>query len=142
MKRLLTDATPNRFDSARFEELPDCSLPEAAWMAGVAEEAMRRYLEEANAVLVDGSIPITNLVRALFTLLGRKENQSAMLRMQLSTTLERERELSETLRAGLLGSGVPMARPPEARPPEPRVATPVSPPVTAKTPPPRKKKKK
>ncbi|MBF0126454.1 MAG: hypothetical protein HQM02_04500 [Magnetococcales bacterium] len=101
-----SDSGSERFDASRFEHLPDCSLPEVAWMAGVDEEAMRRYLDEAAGAVIHGSISMTSLVRAAFTLLGRKENQSALLRLQLSHALERERELSETLSAGLLGTGV------------------------------------
>ncbi|MBF0179022.1 MAG: hypothetical protein HQM03_03230 [Magnetococcales bacterium] len=103
MRRSPTDSG---FDTSRFTDLPDCTTAEAAWLAGVAEEAMVRYLEEANGALIEGRITLANLLRAAFGLLGRKENQAALLRLQLSTTLEREKELSETLRAGLLGTGV------------------------------------
>jgi hypothetical protein len=148
MKRPLSDPAPSRFDTSRFDALPDCSLPEAAWMAGVAEEAMRRYLEEANAPSSEGALPLPSLMRAAFTLLGRKENQASMLRQQLTAALERERELSDTLRAGLLGSGVPAARVPEPPPPPrpPVVASPViessPPPAPAKAAPSAAKKKK
>lgn len=128
MRSSTLDSGPNRIDSARFDTLPDFSLPEVAWMAGVAEEAMRSYLEEANAAWNDVDITMPNLVRAAFTLLGRKENQSSMLRLQLINALERERELSETLRAGLLGSGIPTPSvPPPAQPPiAPPAPTPVA----------------
>ncbi|MEO5331038.1 MAG: hypothetical protein H7839_03375 [Magnetococcus sp. YQC-5] len=131
MRSSTLDSGPNRIDSARFDTLPDFSLPEVAWMAGVAEEAMRSYLEEANAAWNDVDITMPNLVRAAFTLLGRKENQSSMLRLQLVNALERERELSETLRAGLLGSGIPTASvsPPVQTPSPPPAPTPVAPPA-------------
>ncbi|MBF0294862.1 MAG: hypothetical protein HQL96_06705 [Magnetococcales bacterium] len=103
MRRSTSDSG---FDTSRFTDLPDCTPAEAAWLAGVAEEALVRYLEEANGALIEGRITLANLLRAAFGLLGRKENQAALLRLQLSTTLEREKELAETLRAGLLGTGV------------------------------------
>ncbi|NGZ07640.1 MAG: hypothetical protein G8237_14955 [Magnetococcales bacterium] len=121
MKRPLSvpDPMPERVDPGRFEALPNCTLSEAAWMAGVAEEAMRRYLDEANTHLPEGGLSFTTVLRAAFTLLGRKENQASMLRQQLTSALERERELTDTLRSGLLGSGVTPARTPETRRIEP-----------------------
>ncbi|MBF0417409.1 MAG: hypothetical protein HQL86_04085 [Magnetococcales bacterium] len=105
MRRLPTEPVIHPVDLTRCGELPDCPLADAARVAGVADEALLRYLEEANSVPGDGRIRLGVLIRAAFTLLGRKENQAAMLRQQLSATLDRERQLSETLRAGLLGSG-------------------------------------
>ncbi|MBF0342465.1 MAG: hypothetical protein HQL95_16090 [Magnetococcales bacterium] len=121
MKRPLTEPVLTLVDASRLDGIPSCSLAEMAWMAGLAEEALRRYLEEANTLAGEAGLPLPALIRAAFTLLGRKENQAAMLRQQLTSTLERERELSETLRVGLLGSGLPTA----PRAPE-RPALPVS----------------
>ncbi|MBF0165251.1 MAG: hypothetical protein HQM01_12250 [Magnetococcales bacterium] len=125
-------------DLARCGELPDCPLADAARVAGVADEAMLRYLEEANSVPGDGRIRLGVLIRAAFTLLGRKENQAAMLRQQLSATLDRERQLTETLRAGLLGSGVVVAAPRM----EERQSVETPAPVAAKASPAKKKKKR
>ncbi|MEO5344808.1 MAG: hypothetical protein H7834_00340 [Magnetococcus sp. YQC-9] len=109
MRRASIEPVINPVDLSGCGELPDCPLVNVARVAGVADEALLRYLEEANTVSGDGRIRLGVLIRAAFTLLGRKENQAALLRQQLSATLDRERQLSETLRAGLLGSGVAMS---------------------------------
>ncbi|GAB0056865.1 hypothetical protein SIID45300_01180 [Candidatus Magnetaquicoccaceae bacterium FCR-1] len=138
MRRISTEPVIQPIDLTRCGELPDCPLADAARVAGVADEALLRYLEEANSVPGDGRIRLGVLIRAAFTLLGRKENQAAMLRQQLSATLDRERQLSETLRAGLLGSGVVVDVPQVA---EPRgVESPVG--VNTKALPAKKKKKR
>ncbi|MBF0192053.1 MAG: hypothetical protein HQL99_13070 [Magnetococcales bacterium] len=144
MKRPLSDPASSRIDTARFDEWPDLSLAEAAWLAGVAEEAMQRHLEESNTHAGAGGWSLSSLMRALFTLLGRKENQASMLRQQLTAALERERELSDTLRTGLLGSGIPSARVAEPPPrlPDPRRVEPPAQPVKAAPPAAKKKKKK
>ncbi len=102
MKLSHSDSGFSQFDASRFSTLPELSLAEAAWLAGVAEEALQSYLQEANALPMNGMISVQNLCRAVFTLLGRMENQALLLRQQLSLTLDREKELSETLRSGLL----------------------------------------
>ncbi|MBF0272637.1 MAG: hypothetical protein HQL98_11315 [Magnetococcales bacterium] len=144
MKRPLSDPASSRIDTARFEQLPDLSLSEAAWLAGVAEEAMQRYLEESNTHSNADGLPLSSLMRALFMLLGRKETQASMLRQQLTAALERERELSDTLRTGLLGSGIPSTRVTEPLPrlPDPRRVEPPAQPVKAAPPAAKKKKKK
>lgn len=110
MKQPNLDSGSTRSDTSRLETLPDFPISLVAGMAGVADEAMRRYLEEANVSARNGMVSIENLLRGTFTLLGRKENQSILLRDQLSIALQREKELTETLRSGLLGLTVQVPR--------------------------------
>lgn len=91
---------PENFDVGRFEELKPLSLAESAWMAGVTQEAFERFLDAAGLGHLR-HIPMTELVRAGFTLLGQREAQLAMFRLQLSASLIREKELAEALHSKL-----------------------------------------
>jgi hypothetical protein len=83
-------------DATRFEGLPSLSVAEAAWMAGVTLESYEKFLTVAG---VDDlrSIKPDELLRVAFTLLGQKESQLVMLRLQLAATLQREKELADAL---------------------------------------------
>ena len=83
-------------DTTRFENLPSLSVAEAAWMAGVTLEAYERFMTVAGVNDLRAVGP-DKLVRTAFTLLGQKESQLVMLRLQLAATLQREKELAELL---------------------------------------------
>ena len=83
-------------DTTRFENLPSLSVAEAAWMAGVTLEAYERFMTVAGVNDLRAVGP-DKLVRTAFTLLGQKESQLVMLRLQLAATLQREKELAEAL---------------------------------------------
>ena len=94
-------------DTEQFKGLPALSANEAAWMSGVTLEAYERFMKAAG---VDDlrSIRPDKLVRTAFTLLGQKESQLVMLRLQLAATLQREKELAEAL-GSKLGDHNPLA---------------------------------
>ncbi|MBF0462213.1 MAG: hypothetical protein HQL87_12540 [Magnetococcales bacterium] len=103
-------------DPKRLENLPQLSLAEAAWMAGVTPDSFERFLEVANLGPVR-SLPILDLVRAGFTLLGQREAQLAMFRLQLAAALQREKELTEALQSQLTaGMAVLSVSPPPPAP--------------------------
>ncbi|MBF0584016.1 MAG: hypothetical protein HQL80_07250, partial [Magnetococcales bacterium] len=83
-------------DPKRLESLPPLSLAEAAWMAGITPDAFERFLEATNLGHLR-TLPITELVRAGFTLLGQREAQLAMFRLQLSAEKKKKKELAEAL---------------------------------------------
>lgn len=88
------------FDTQRLEGLPQLSLAEAAWMAGITPDAFEQFLGAISLSHLR-HVPITELVRAAFTLLGQREAQVAMFRLQLATALQREQELTEALHSKL-----------------------------------------
>lgn len=99
----LEDLGTVRFNPSLLDDLPPLTIPEAAWLAGVTEEAFERFLLASNTSRtrgLDGAIYVTlgSLVKAGFTLLGQKEAQVTMLRMQLTTALKREQELVGALK--------------------------------------------
>jgi hypothetical protein len=83
-------------DTSRFENIIPLSVTEAAWMAGVTLEAYEKFMRVAGVEDLR-SIKPDELIRTAFTLLGQKESQLVMLRLQLSATLLREKELAEAL---------------------------------------------
>ncbi|MEO5363464.1 MAG: hypothetical protein H7838_07555 [Magnetococcus sp. DMHC-8] len=87
-------------DPRRLDNLPPLSLAEAAWMAGITPDAFERFLEAANLSHLR-NLPMMELVRAGFTLLGQREAQLAMFRLQLAAALHREKELTEALHSKL-----------------------------------------
>ncbi len=96
------------FDTAQFDDLPTLSFTEAAWMAGVTPESLERSLE--NVGLTDTrNIPLSRLVQSGFTLLGQRDSQLAMFRMQLAAALQREKELAEALRSKLTAMEPPIS---------------------------------
>ncbi|MBF0453583.1 MAG: hypothetical protein HQL72_02055 [Magnetococcales bacterium] len=94
-------------DTTRFDTLPTLSVTEAAWMAGVTLEAYERFMTVAGMTDLR-SIKADKLIRTAFTLLGQKESQLTMLRLQLAATLQREKELSEAL-GSKLSQNTPLA---------------------------------
>jgi hypothetical protein len=86
----------NTVDRDRFKDLPNLTVSEAAWMAGVTLEAYERFMTVAGITDLRAIQP-DKLVRTAFTLLGQKESQLVMLRLQLAATLQREKELAEAL---------------------------------------------
>jgi hypothetical protein len=83
-------------DADRFKDLPSLSIAEAAWMAGVTIEAYEQFMSVVGVEDVQTTKP-DRLVRTAFTLLGQKESQLLMLRLQLAAALQREKELAELL---------------------------------------------
>ncbi len=96
----MTISDPDGFDVSRFDALPTLSFSEAAWMAGVTAESLERSLESAGLTDIR-NIPLNRLVKSGFTLLGQRDSQLAMLRMQLAAALQREKELAEALHSKL-----------------------------------------
>ncbi|MBF0188914.1 MAG: hypothetical protein HQL50_13410 [Magnetococcales bacterium] len=91
------------FDDAKLDEIPPLSLPEAAWLAGITPEAFSAFLEISNADVEktdedERSIRLLDLIQAAFTVLGQRESQMVMLRMQLAKALSREKDLVEILK--------------------------------------------
>ncbi|MBF0136827.1 MAG: hypothetical protein H7833_15810 [Magnetococcus sp. DMHC-1] len=87
------------FDLAPFENLPSLSREDAAWLVGMTPEAFDRFMESSGNLERNKPIAILDLLRAGFTLLGRKEAQAAMMGLQLSRALEREKSLATTLQS-------------------------------------------
>lgn len=117
----MRDESTEPLDPKRLETLPQLSLAEAAWMAGITPDAFERFLSAANLSHLR-TMPITELVRAGFTLLGQREAQLAMFRLQLATALQREKELIEVLHSKLTLDTTPFVAshptpPPPTRPP-------------------------
>ncbi len=92
----MSQPEPESVDASRFETLPSLSVTEAAWMAGVTLEAYEKFMSVAGVEDLR-SIKPDELIRTAFTLLGQKESQLVMLRLQLSATLLREKELADAL---------------------------------------------
>ncbi|ABK45765.1 hypothetical protein Mmc1_3275 [Magnetococcus marinus MC-1] len=99
--------TPLRSGPQSNADLPELSLKDAAWLAGITPDAMLRFLAAAGLELdtdQDASelqLTVPQLMRAVFLLLGQKDNRIAMLRMQLAAALNREKELAAALQADL-----------------------------------------
>ncbi|MBF0177554.1 MAG: hypothetical protein HQL63_12015 [Magnetococcales bacterium] len=95
-------------DLSPFENLPTLSREEAAWLVGITPEAYDRFMVNSNAKMTDGHIAVLDLLRAGFVLLSRKEAQAAMLGLQLSRSLEREKNLATTLQSSVFGDALPI----------------------------------
>ncbi|MEO5367602.1 MAG: hypothetical protein H7831_14850 [Magnetococcus sp. WYHC-3] len=99
---------PTGFDLSRFEGIPPLALTEAAWLVGITPEAFKRFMESTGMDMVtdaasEPQVALLDLIRLGFQLLGQKESQVAMLRMQLAATLEREKELAAALKQKVEG---------------------------------------
>ncbi|MBF0184699.1 MAG: hypothetical protein HQM06_09970 [Magnetococcales bacterium] len=92
--------TPETTDNNRLENLPPLTLSEAAWMAGITADALERFLASTTLGAVR-SLSVLDLVRACFTLLGQREAQLAIFRLQLTASLQREKELTNALHSKL-----------------------------------------
>nr|CRH08121.1 Conserved protein of unknown function [Candidatus Magnetococcus massalia] len=87
-------------------DLPELDLKDAAWLAGVTPDAMARFLKSAGLDIdtedpEEAQLTVPELLKAVFLLLGQKENRIAMLRIQLAAALNREKELAAALQSGL-----------------------------------------
>ncbi|MBF0161250.1 MAG: hypothetical protein HQL88_03090 [Magnetococcales bacterium] len=122
-------------DPKRLEQLPAVSLAEAAWMAGVTTDSFERFLDAATLSHLR-ALPLLELVRGCFTLLGQREAQLAMFRLQLAAALQREKELAEALHSKLTAHLETAFLPPVANilPPPGRPAP--APPASVTAPPP------
>lgn len=94
-------------DLSRFANLPTLNPAEAAWFAGVAIEAYQQFMQGVGKENV-GSVRLDELLRIAFNLLGQKQSQVMMLRLQLATALTREKELLEALEAKLADNDLPV----------------------------------
>ena len=135
MKTELSDNS----DSKPLETLPPLSLAEAAWMAGITPDAFERFLDAISLGHLR-QIPITELVRTSFTLLGQREAQVAMFRLQLASALQREQELTQALHSKLTEGSNEFFMPHSKLHPE--QSSPVTPPVGRKNKVKKSKKKK
>ncbi|MGN7612416.1 hypothetical protein ACQZV8_10060 [Magnetococcales bacterium HHB-1] len=91
------------FDVNLLENLPPLTFSEAAWIVGISAEAFQRFMQMSGlqpVTLANGQkrITLASLLKAGFNLLMQRESQLAMLRVQFSATLERERDLATALR--------------------------------------------
>ncbi|WP_130471388.1 hypothetical protein [Candidatus Magnetaquicoccus inordinatus] len=118
-------------DQKRLDNLPQLTLSEAAWMAGITPDALERFLTSTPLAGMR-NLPLLELVRACFTLLGQREAQMAIMRLQLTSALQREKELSEALHSKLSeGLHFLTIAPPASKEPEPPPSTPAPPPPAA-----------
>lgn len=102
----------------KLEELPPLPWDEAAWLCGMATQAMEHFLLE-NRIPQGQPVTIHQLLQTAFHLLGYKQNQVELLTRQLQLTLEREQELTQALHSQL---GHPLS-------PQPTAIVTVPPPV-------------
>lgn len=98
------------FDTKRLDDLPQLSLAEAAWMAGITPDAFERFLDAASLGHLR-TISLIELVRSSFTQLGQREAQLAMFRLQLAAALHREKELAEALHSKLTAGSAELFTP-------------------------------
>ncbi|MBF0156577.1 MAG: hypothetical protein HQL57_05280 [Magnetococcales bacterium] len=81
---------PKEESSTPLSRLPELSLADAAWQAGVSSEFLERLLREwqptGYGVDDQGVVRISpeGLLRFGFTLVGHKESQLAMLKLELA----------------------------------------------------------
>jgi len=93
------------------------TFTDAAWMVGMTPEAFEHLVESGGAdVTEDASgdkfIQLSDLLRLGFSMATQKEVQVAMLRGQLSSALEREKELAGQLQEKLGFDGSDKPSPP------------------------------
>ncbi|MBF0308451.1 MAG: hypothetical protein HQL56_02820 [Magnetococcales bacterium] len=123
----------------RWRDHPALSLQEAAWLAGLAPEVLVHVLDAAGILPAGGVaeprlVKVPELIRAAFALLGQREAQNALLRVQLDKALERERDLGQSLREKLGPMpGQPMAPTPLVSPPVPPAPVLSRPPLKTST---------
>ncbi|MBF0370907.1 MAG: hypothetical protein HQL52_15770 [Magnetococcales bacterium] len=87
------------FDLSHLDTLPGLTLADGAWLAGISPEALGEFLREGDQAGIlkvskdkEGDIPLEDLVRLGFSLLGRKEAQLTMLRLLGEQKAESEAE--------------------------------------------------
>ncbi|MBF8271934.1 MAG: hypothetical protein HW380_1039 [Magnetococcales bacterium] len=84
----------------KLGELPPMAIVDAAWIAGIAREAMEKFVSENN-LPIDRPVTVTELLHTAFHLLGYKQIQVDLLTRQLHSALSREQELSQALQSRL-----------------------------------------
>ena len=87
------------------------TFTDAAWMVGMTPEAFEHLVQAGGAAFTEDAsgekfITLADILRLGFSMTAQKESQVAMLRMQLSTALEREKELAAQLQEKLDINGV------------------------------------
>ncbi|MBF0588919.1 MAG: hypothetical protein HQL53_07325 [Magnetococcales bacterium] len=95
-----------RSDQPRWDQVPPMSLQEAAWICGVSQDAFERIIRASGMDVVKGplgrrTISLQNMLRVGYSLLGQRESQLAMLRIQLDKALTREKDLATVLQSGV-----------------------------------------
>ncbi|MBF0151595.1 MAG: hypothetical protein HQL84_16360 [Magnetococcales bacterium] len=94
----------DRQSHSKLADVPPLEVSDAAWIAGIAVDAMERFIAE-NHLSGDHSIHVTELLHTAFHLLGYKQLQIDLLTRQLQAALNRERELIQGLQSRL---GIPL----------------------------------
>lgn len=102
----------DEYAPAWVRELPSLTVTDAAWLAGVTEETLQRLITTGRLSQVGDRTGTTrvgmgDIFRAVFVQFGQKDSQIAMLRMQLASAIQREKELAELLHGKLLGDFAP-----------------------------------
>ena len=127
----------DRQSNPKLADVPPLEVSDAAWVAGIAVEAMERFIAEHH-LPGDRPLQVTELLHTAFHLLGYKQLQVDLLTRQLQSALNRERELIQGLQSRL---GVPLQPSvvpyPDPPPPSTAVAEGDLPPFS----PPKEKKK-
>lgn len=82
------------------------TFTDAAWMVGMTPEAFEHLAQSGGADFTEDAsgekfISLADILRLGFSMTAQKEAQVAMLRTQLSTALEREKELAAQLQEKL-----------------------------------------
>ncbi|MEO5327680.1 MAG: hypothetical protein H7829_05485 [Magnetococcus sp. THC-1_WYH] len=105
----------NKKFQSKLNELPALKIADAAWIVGIAAEALEQFLSETNHP-VDQPITVSELLHTAFHQLGYKQLQADLLSQQLRASLSREQELTQALQSRLDVS-IP-ASPPQSELPE------------------------
>ncbi len=89
-----------------WDQLPPMPLAEASWLAGVSLDSFERIVQASGMEVIQERygqrlITLQGILRVGFSLLGQRESQLAMLRIQLERALAREKELTEALQSGI-----------------------------------------
>ncbi|HAT51643.1 MAG: hypothetical protein HQL07_13170 [Nitrospirae bacterium] len=90
----------NKKFHSKLNELPALGVADAAWVIGIAAEALEQFLSETNHP-VDQPITVSELLHTAFHQLGYKQLQSDLLSQQLRASLSREQELTQALQSRL-----------------------------------------
>lgn len=85
---------------SKLNELPALGVADAAWVIGIAAEALEQFLSETNHP-VDQPITVSELLHTAFHQLGYKQLQADLLSQQLRASLSREQELTLALQSRL-----------------------------------------
>lgn len=105
----------NKKFQSKLNELPALKIADAAWIVGIAAEALEQFLSENNHP-VDQPVTVSALLHIAFHQLGYKQLQSDLLSQQLRASLSREQELTQALQSRLdvsVSASMPQSELPE-----------------------------